>query len=473
MRRTYQAAVKFLRGRSFAEARQNASTIRFGPLGAGLVSLTAVVLSVTLARAYLSGPGISPPPATGAFAYNSFVPPLTSGTIYIDPVLGETVRRLTTDHGQDDLYVRNMWWNADETRYLHTAPGAGQSYVIGVATGTVTHTIPVGHPSYDDGFDPVDPAVVYYIRPDGLHKVTLGVAGAFTDVLYFAPPAGATLLPLGGSINWFDASGRYMLVRYGSEPSVHLYDRQNMAAGPYANPVSGAATAGSGSYVGLSPDGQYIVGFESGSFGVNGGGWGVSWKIDHTTRTIAPAPTIFWSNCGDHGSFLSASDGRIYMITYDCHTQAGLWRADITNNANGLNEAQQLALPNNRLLLAYPTWNDFGHVSTVARGPLQDWAFFSTEDGTDVVNGPVSPWHAYRQEIIAVNVITGEIRRLAHHRSRSVDADYYNQPRLSVGWGGKVVGFASNFNQSGVTDIYAIPLAWGLAPSPPSTLTVR
>src|SRR2546425_776557 len=49
-----------------------------------------------------------PPPATGVFAYNSFVPSLTLGTSYVDPVFGSTVRRVTTDHAQDDIYARNM-----------------------------------------------------------------------------------------------------------------------------------------------------------------------------------------------------------------------------------------------------------------------------------------------------------------------------------------------------------------------------
>src|SRR5262249_52440632 len=113
---------------------------------------------------------------------------------------------------------------------------------------------------------------------------------------------------------------------------------------------------------------------------------------------------------------------------------------------------------------AHPTWNDFGHVSTVARGALRDWVFTSTEDSTDTfnsgtadANGNITPWHSYRQEIVAINTITGEVRRLAHHRSRSTNSDYYSQPRLSASWGGAFVAFPSNFNTSGAVDIYVIP----------------
>jgi hypothetical protein len=279
--------------------------------------------------------------------------------------------------------------------------------------------------------------------------------------VYFTAPA--AIGRLGGSMNWLDAGGRYMLVRFGAEPSVHVYDRQNLSAGPYARPIDGRNYVNQGSYLGLSPDGKFVVGYDSRNVGYARAGQGVSWQIDHANRAIADRPNVFWSLCGDHGSFLSASDGRNYMITYNCYTQAGLWRVDITNNAEGLDEPQQQSLPNNKLLLAHSTWNDFGHVSTVARGTLRDWAFTTTEDATDTTNsgradgdGNIAPWHSYRQEIVAVNVLTGEVRRLAHHRSRSIGRDYYSQPRLSASWGGAFVAFPSNFNRSGVVDIYAI-----------------
>ncbi|HXJ82838.1 MAG TPA: hypothetical protein VMS64_29640 [Candidatus Methylomirabilis sp.] len=432
----------------------------------GLVAAAVVLLGSVLAFAGLTDTGIHPPPATGAFAYNSFAPSLSPGTAYVDPVFGETVRRLSADHGYDDIYARNMWWDASETRYLHRTngvPGKADNWdVIDIATGTVTHTgIPFGTFAFDGGFDPVNADVLYYLvqdRGDGhgeIHQVTLKPGGAWSDVVYFTAPG--ALSELGGTLNWLDASGRYMVVRYGAEPSVHLYDRQNLSAGPYANPIDGRNYIDTGAYIGLSPDGQFLVGFDGRAVGYSGVGQGVSWKLDHTNRAIAAGPTIFWSLCGDHGSFLSASDGRNYMVTNDCYSQAGVWRVDITNNAVGLNEAQQQVLPNNKLLLGYPSWNDGNHMSTVARGALRDWAFVSTEDGTDTFNGGVTNWHAYRQEIIAINVLTGETRRLAHHRSRSVDSQYYYQPRLSASWGGAYVGWASNFNQPGAVDIYAIP----------------
>src|SRR5262245_25484098 len=78
---------------------------------AGLVIGASLLVLALPASAALTGADIYAPPARGLFAYNGFIPPLIPGTSYVDPVFGETVRRLTTDHGRDDLYARNMWWN--------------------------------------------------------------------------------------------------------------------------------------------------------------------------------------------------------------------------------------------------------------------------------------------------------------------------------------------------------------------------
>ena len=70
------------------------------------LAVTALVLLVSSsAFAAQTDGGVYPPPATGSFAYNSFVLPLTQGTSYVDPVFGERVRRLTTDraHGRDHV----------------------------------------------------------------------------------------------------------------------------------------------------------------------------------------------------------------------------------------------------------------------------------------------------------------------------------------------------------------------------------
>jgi hypothetical protein len=99
----------------------------------------------------------------------------------------------------------------------------------------------------------------------------------------------------------------------------------------------------------------------------------------------------------------------------------------------------------------------------VSRGPLQDWAFGSIESGDDAFGSSVTTWRAFKQEIVMVNVLSGEVRRLAHHRSRSVFSNYYYQPRVSASWDGGFVAWASNMglDQSGYADIYSIRVDTG------------
>jgi hypothetical protein len=409
-----------------------------------------------------------PPPATGAYAYNSFALPNTGGASYIDPVFGSTVRRLTTDHRADDSYARNMWWSTDGKRYMHRAPdGTANSDffdIIDTATGAVTHRgIPIGSDAGDSGFDSANPNVLYTFSGSTIFATTLNGDGTWSQTPFFTAPGGATIGNLGGTINWMDADGRYMIVRYGPEPSVYLYDKQNMAAGPYANPIDGSKTIDTGSYLGLTPDGKFIVGYDN-TLGTPRLGMGVSWKIDQVNRAVAASYTAFWGLCGDHGAFISPSDGRDYMVVANCNDQPEIWLVDVANNAAGLDISQQKALPNNKLLVHFPNWGGGIHFTAVAKGLLQDWAFISTEDASDTfssgtadVNGNITPWDVYRQEIIGFNVMTGEIRRIANHRSRSVSSDYYNNPRLTVSWGGEFVAWNSNFNQNGSIDVYEVP----------------
>ncbi|MBM2845936.1 MAG: hypothetical protein HW407_1248, partial [Bacteroidetes bacterium] len=188
-------------------------------------------------------------------------------------------------------------------------------------------------------------------------------------------------------------------------------------------------------------------------------------------------PVNFWTQCGDHGTLVSATDGKNYFITFDCNNSPGIYRVDITLNQN-LNqpfrtEADQISV--NQLLLpltfnsaTIASTND-GHLSAVSKeGPNQNWVFFDSEtflktfpDGYDDFNSDpaTSNWQPYEQEIIAMNVVTSEVRRYAHHRSRGLSSSYYAQPRISCSWDGSIILWTSNYNTSsptGYADLYGM-----------------
>jgi hypothetical protein len=96
------------------------------------------------------------------------------------------------------------------------------------------------------------------------------------------------------------------------------------------------------------------------------------------------------------------------------------------------------------------------HVSfrdTAPQGP--GWVLLSSErsitcnsdgTGTDMscFNGNAN-WYPYSGEEVLIRIDSTEVRRLAHHRSRS-SVSYWPQPRGSLSKDGKVVIFDSNFN---------------------------
>lgn len=169
---------------------------------------------------------------------------------------------------------------------------------------------------------------------------------------------------------------------------------------------------------------------------------------------------MFWDRCGDHGVLVSATDGKNYFITHSCYNSPGIYRVDISMNQSGRSDSQQLG--DNQLLLNVGWAENDGHFSAVSKGPLTDWVFVDTENMSDSFNSSTSGWTTYKNEIMAINVLTREVRRLAHHRSRSMNLGgdgYYNQPRVSCSWDGSAVLWTSNFNigsPTGYSDLYSI-----------------
>lgn len=62
------------------------------------------------------------------------------------------------------------------------------------------------------------------------------------------------------------------------------------------------------------------------------------------------------------------------------------------------------------------------------------------------------PWRAWDEEVITVNVDSGEVRRQAHHRSQVLDAngswDYWSTPRPNISNDGKYALFTSNWGRT-------------------------
>jgi hypothetical protein len=429
-----------------------------------LLLLAAPVPSIHQAGAesYVTDSAVHAPPTTGAYAYyatyGAFGPDQSSfprvGESFVDPVFGKTIKRLTNELGQasfSEIYSKNGYFNANGTLVHHRTPSGHN--IISTSTGQVVRAGVAFN--YDSSFAPDDPDAWYYFAFGDTTLYKYSVATGNRTVVKTFPGA---LAALGGSVDWIDRTGRYMVLNIAGVTRV--YDKQSDTL--YAGSIPGNYGAGGG-WRGISPDGNYVITSTDGSPTMSH-----SWRIDHATRTVSTTPVLFWTACGGHADVVSATNGKTYFVSFDCHTSISIYAVDVTLPQSASNVAQQLS--QNRKLIQLTSWADSGHFSRVSRGALQDWMYVSVESGDDGFSSPVTGWRAFKQEILKVNVLTGEVRRLAHHRSRGLGSgSYYAQPRVSSTWDGSVVLWTSNFGHSGnnYADLYGMNVAAGSAPPPP------
>src|SRR2546427_697917 len=405
----------------------------------------AFVVSSVAAQGLTDG-ATHAPPTTGSFPYS---PPGTwlpgqpgfplAGQTYVDPVFGTTIRRLTNDFPNQsfsDIYANNGYWNADGTYWYHRR-GSGW-VILDTATGAIVRSGVPGT-STSDGlveFDPVDPDVYYYYSGAQLRRYSVS-AGTSSVVKTFP----ATLAGLGGSVDYVDRTGRYFLVNYSG--ALHIWDKQTDTI--YSGSITTSLGAG---WAGISPDAPYVS---------IAGGSHRSSPIDPAAQTVSSTATVFWTLCGDHGDLMSASDGKTYAIIWDCTDEPSVWRVDVSLPAG--TTAQQ---KNQNVRLFFTDWNDAGHFSCASKGVNQDWCFVSIESIDDTF-GNQGAWRPYKQEIVMAQMVPPyTVRRMVHHRSRSIGNNYYYMPRVNANWDGTKFAWASNYGYNagsvGYADIYIAEL---------------
>ena len=445
-----------------------------------VISLSAILWGVAISGlASLSVTTSLIPPMTGNYHYNNFMPgtagfPSVGGT-YVDPVFGTTVTRLTSigsKSSQSQIYARNGYHNSDGTKMFWW--DSSTTAVINSRTGTVLHTdIPTGMSPFEISFDPVDPDVYY--RFSGATLIARKLSTGVDTTVHTFP---ATLDSLGGSTDFIDNSGTYFVVSWGGQARIYNKSLDLVYTGAIPSDVP------NNGWVGITPSGKHLVNQSTGSYP---NATHYSYTIDHNAHVLKTTPVQFVGLGGDHGDLISASNGKDYEVKFNSdNSPPGVYLWDLDVSMAGKSGPSQVASAA-RALVTTSSYDDAdGHLSCVSKGSNKDWCFWSSEYPGDAFNSnPQSAWSNYRQEIIAMNVMTGEIRRLVHHRSRSVVKNYSYQPRICVSWDGTVAAFASNFNNSspsGYSDIYALinPLAGGAQSSPsltpppaPGNLSIR
>ena len=423
-----------------------------------VVALVAALLAPPAAAAQGLTDALShPPPTSGSFPYSppgTWIPGsagvLAPGQAFVDPIFGTTIRRLTNDFpGQSfsSIYVANGWWNADGTYWFHNRQSGG--VVIDSSTGIIVRSNAPQSSEHVISFDPLNPDVYYFFSGASLKSYSVS-AGVSTTLKTFP----ATLQSLGASVDFVDRAGRYFLVSYSG--ALHVWDKQTDTI--FTGSIAFTLTTG---WAGISPDGLYVITAQGTTF--------TSYAVDPAGQTLSSAGTVFWTLCGDHADIMSASDGKTYVAAFNCSDENSVYRIDVTLPQTPGNVAQQKS-QNKKLLTLDP--NDAAHISCVALGANQDWCFVSVESIDDLFTNQ-GAWRAYKQEIVMIQAMSPfTVRRLAHHRSRDTDANYYFQPRVSASWDGTKAAWASNFgfdaSPTGYSDIYFVQIP-GNNPAPSVT----
>lgn len=394
---------------------------RASRIGRARVASAPADTTITDAASYV-------PPSSGDYDYNAFTPP-TVGNTYVDPLFGKTVRTIVAANADPDENYTFHWANADGTLVFRNASGFK---AISTTTGANVYTgIPSGLARAECRWHMTDPDKYFFFEGTALKRRNLA-AGTTTTLKDF----GATLANQGNSAPYWDRTNRYCVVTYSG--STKLWDSQTDTI--YSGFV--ASFASIGGYIGITPDGNYIVTAAGGTDTPNKEHY--SYAINHGAQTVNTTPVQYWGIYGDHGCFLSASDGKNYAI-HGSNNDGYLYAIDITVSAAGKTAAQQEAQATR---LISPTFAQDVHLSAPSQSALGDWFFLSTEDYDDDFDDASfeSEWFSRRQEISATNVVTGVTRRLVHHRSRDIGADYYYQPHVSCSADGTLMVFSSNMN---------------------------
>jgi len=452
-----------------------------------LVVSVLILLTGGLAWAYLTDNAIHQPATSGTYNYAAFGPGASGfpsvGGSYTDPIFGGVITRLTAIGNvanNEDIYGHH-WLNANGTYIFNRT--ATTTNVLNATTGAVVWAnSPCGSVCFEMNWHPTNPDLFYTYNGAALVENTVSTKTSTT--IHTFPSA---LQSMGGSLNWVDATGDMFVVMLGGQANVWKRSL-NLT---YTNTVPPLS---SGGWVAITPDGNYLV------TAAGGGGQHYSYSLNNSTHTVNTTPTNFWSLCGDHGALTSASNGKNYFVTFDCNYTGYLYRVDITlavgDTSNGsTNHATQTS--SNQVMVPTGFYQAGGagadgHISGGCIGTNQDWVAFDSELIPESAKGgsnfgddtTVSHFSAYQSEIILMNVVTLEVRRYAHHRSRvpgSSGAQYYDQPRITTSWDCTRAAWTSNYDQQPVTgyaDLYSMPLSTGSGtgttpPAAPTNLRVQ
>ncbi len=458
----------------------------------GRVQISALLITLLLfmfessVYAFLTDKDIHPPPSDGTYQYSPSGSALTctfckgagvpgSGGSYVDPVFGETIKTITnhwpysSQYPQEQLMYSNQLLISKNNTYIAAQDIYTNIIFHYVSDGSVYWDNNVTHQvgSQDAGFDPSDDDTFYFYAGSSLKKATLSTKTVSTIHTFSGS------VNNGGSARIVDNSGRYFVAAVGS--TAYAYDR-------VANVVYPGVSVGRIDEIAMAPNASgFLLTYNS--------NWIRWYPLNNTDHTVgSPVTVVNLASIGmpgAHSTLLTDSDGVTWYINQ---------RADYPNFCNGINKVQ-VTNPSNIVCLISSSYlgnnvSDAYFSANATSGSARDWfvmSNMSSYDSTWSAYHSATPWNnwfAMREEIFMVNVKTGELRRLAHHRSRGWDLDYYFYPKVNLSTDGSLVAFTSNMGRAadpitgsttlnGYCDIYTVTTGLNNAPAPAAPKNLR
>ena len=380
--------------------------------------------------------------------YTSFRPPAV-GLQYHDPVFGTPLLRLTNGLGQFKDAVHHEYatmspFNQDSSLILLQADSQGFFVVDRRGRIIVPPDVLVLGGMSEPRWSGRDPQVFYYHSENQLLKFDVARRQKLV-VRTFAPYRKITF---GGGEGDLSEDGDHLMI-VGDERHAALYTLSTNTLGKTVDLV---ALGGAWDEVYVTANNNVLLRWGSEGAGKHKG----MALYDQDFNFLRQVAAFVGHN--DQGRDLNGEE--VLFI--------GAYRDTAPPPGCENNGVEQVRLRDARRTCLVPLyWDAEMHISSNSHGK-NPWVLISVTDtgkGTAAADAELPPdwqrrWGTRFNEVLIVKADGSERRRLAHHRSRTLNS-YWFQPRASISKDGKYAVFDSNFGSNPLkdyTDVFLIEL---------------
>lgn len=377
--------------------------------------------------------------------YSSFRPP-QRGETYNDPAYKTPITRLSDGQGQFNDSVHHEYatmspFNKDNSRILLMTDSKG-CYIVDLKGNVVVGPDDLSlSASAEPRWSMTDPNVFYFHQGNSLYEYNLqsrqkSLVKTFSEF--------RTISFGNGEADISEDGDRMLIV--GDDREIGVYRFSTNTLGPTLN-----AKAGGGfDYADMTPNNNVLIRWHGVGRSRNQG-----IELYNERMEFIRQVTPFGAHA-DRGRDLNGDEILLIASYNDTEPPPGC-------EINGI-EKVRLSDAKRTCLLGLPFTAEI-HISANSAGK-NPWVLVSV---TDTGNGTASPqgnlpsnwaqmWRPYYNELILIRLDGSQVRRIAHHRSRTI-GDYWWMPRAAISRDGSYAIFDSNFGQSPMRDYTDVFLA--------------